>query len=423
MARKLRNADLETRSARGRLPARGKPYWMRLDEGLHLGYRRLRGGSGPWLVRRYVGGKYVVKKMATADDFSDTNGADVLTFDQAQARAREFRDQAANGKHRPLTVADAVSDYFVFLEAKGKSTFDARYRANAFILPRFGNVEINTLEASQLRSWLTGLAKAPPRLRTKKGAKQKHREIATDDETVRRRRSTANRTLTVLKAALNLAWKEKRKQVPSNTEWSCVEPFENVDAARARYLKIPEVRRLVNACDPDFRDLVQAALQTGARYGELTRLTVADFNSDSGTIAITRSKSGKARDIVLTEEGVSFFEQLCAGRASSELIFRSRNGGPWKKSHQRRPMMEACARAKIIPPIGFHGLRHTWASLSVMARVPLLIVARNLGHSDTRMVEKHYGHLEPTYAAEAIRAGAPRFGMVSKTNVRTIVPR
>jgi integrase len=67
-------------------------------------------------------------------------------------------------------------------------------------------------------------------------------------------------------------------------------------------------------------------------------------------------------------------------------------------------------RAKITPAISFHGLRHSWASLAVMAGVPLMIVSKNLGHSDTKMVEKHYGHLAPSYVADAIRAGAPRFG-------------
>jgi hypothetical protein len=42
--------------------------------------------------------------------------------------------------------------------------------------------------------------------------------------------------------------------------------------------------------------------------------------------------------------------------------------------------------------------------------VPLLIVAMNLGQADTRMVEKHYGHLAPSYIVDAIRAGAPRYG-------------
>ena len=81
-------------------------------------------------------------------------------------------------------------------------------------------------------------------------------------------------------------------------------------------------------------------------------------------------------------------------------------------------MAKACERAKIKPPISFHSLRHSWASLAVMAGVPLLVVARNLGHADARMVEKHYGHLAQSYIVDAIRVGAPRFGMVKASKRR-----
>ena len=49
-----------------------------------------------------------------------------------------------------------------------------------------------------------------------------------------------------------------------------------------------------------------------------------------------------------------------------------------------------------------------------MNGAPLMVVAKNLGHTDTRMVEKHYGHLAPSFVADAIRAAAPRFGPVSR---------
>jgi integrase len=154
--------------------------------------------------------------------------------------------------------------------------------------------------------------------------------------------------------------------------------------------------------------LVQAALETGCRYSELTRLEVHDFNHDAGSIAIRKSKSGKPRHVILTPEGAEFFRQHCAGRGGNEIMFRH-DDARWNKSEQSRPMKEACEHAKITPRVSFHILRHTWASLAVMAGVPLLVVAKNLGHTDTRMVEKHYGHLAPSYIADAIRAGAPRF--------------
>jgi hypothetical protein len=52
-----------------------------------------------------------------------------------------------------------------------------------------------------------------------------------------------------------------------------------------------------------------------------------------------------------------------------------------------------------------------------MNGVPLIVIAKNLGHRDTRMVEHHYGHLAPSYVAEAIHAGAPRFGIATPTSV------
>jgi integrase len=214
--------------------------------------------------------------------------------------------------------------------------------------------------------------------------------------------------LITLKAALNRAFREGK--VSSNAEWSRVEKFDNVDTARIRYLSVAEAKRLINACDPDFRLLVQAALETGCRLGELVALQVHDFNPDTGTLAIRQSKSGKSRHVVLTEEGSAFFRQLCAGRPGSAIMLLRADGQPWGRAQQSPLMAAACQRAKVAPAINFHGLRHTWASLAVMAKVPLLVVAKNLGHRDTRMVEMHYGHLAEDYVTKAIRAGAPRFG-------------
>lgn len=422
MSRSVRDATLETRTARSRLEPSGKPYYRGLEPGLHLGYRKSASGAGKWVARHYLGrGAYEVETIAVADDFSDADGVAILSFRQAQELARERmvkRAHAAAGKTGPLTVRDVVADYLEWLEGARKSAMDARKRAEAFILPDLGAIEVGALTAERLHRWHVGLTKTAPRLRTKAGAEQQHREVEDDDEYRRRRRSTANRTLTVLKAALNRAWKAGK--VSSDAAWRRVEPFESVDAARMRYLSVAEAKRLVNAAEPAFRNLVQAGLQTGARYGELARLDVQDFNADAGTIAVRTSKSGKARHVVLTDEGAAFFQALAAGRAGSAPLLPRADSGRWGASHQNRPMVDACERAKISPPISFHGLRHTWASHAVMNGVPLMVVARNLGHADTRMVEKHYGHLAPSFVADAIRANAPRFGAVVAGNVTVI---
>src|SRR5690349_24635341 len=88
LARTVRDASLDSRSARARLKVRAKPYYRSLDPGLHLGYRRSANG-GSWLVRIYLGKQaYRTEKLATADDKADADGAVVLSFSQAQAIAR-----------------------------------------------------------------------------------------------------------------------------------------------------------------------------------------------------------------------------------------------------------------------------------------------------------------------------------------------
>ena len=237
----------------------------------------------------------------------------------------------------------------------------------------------------------------------------------------RKRRSTANHVLTALKAMLNYAWREDR--VANDDAWRRIKPFQGVDMAKVRYLKAAECKRLVNACDTEFRPLVKAALYTGCRYGELTRMSVSDFNPDSGTVTVRETKTGKPRHVILDVEGQGFFEGMTAGRPDDAPIFQRETGGRWGKSHQARPLQDACKRAKIRPAASFHVMRHTYASHLVMNGAPLLVVARNLGHSDTRMVEKHYVHLQESYVADTIRAAAPKFGIVEESNVETLRPR
>ena len=93
--------------------------------------------------------------------------------------------------------------------------------------------------------------------------------------------------------------------------------------------------------------------------------------------------------------------------------------GTRRMEENSRSLPGGCEHAKIDPPADFHSLRHTWASHAVMNGVPLLVVAKNLGHSDTRMVEKHYRHLAPSYIADAIRTGAPRFGFKPEKKITT----
>ena len=434
MARQVRHSALTTKAARERLGTGPKVHWRDLVPGrIALGYRRRKPGPGEWLKRSYLGrnerggGRYKQEVIGLADDFAAANGVNVFDFAQAQSRATDEKKIVG-----PLTVRQAMADYVAFLKSRDKTTSTAEGRINAFILPTLGERLVDALETQEIRDWHKGIADSAPLVRSKKGQPHKRKKVdLTDSEVIRRRKSSANRILTILKAGLNHSYAEGR--VASNNAWDRqkLKPFEGVDAARSRYLSIEEAKRLVNACDPDFRKLVRAALETGARYAELTRLVVSDFNPDASTVYIQRSKSGKTRDIVLSEDGAKFFREVTLGKTGDELIFKNeaRNkrgrarfeGSNWRASEQNRLMQDALKRAKITPPISFHGLRHTWASLAVTNGIPLMIVARNLGHEDTTMVQRHYGHLEKSYIVDAIRAGAPRYGFdETPTNVRKL---
>jgi integrase len=146
-------------------------------------------------------------------------------------------------------------------------------------------------------------------------------------------------------------------------------------------------------------------------------MTVEDFNPDAGTLRVGASKSGRPRHVVLTHEGSNFFSQFAAGKRGGARLFLRANGKAWGKSDQQRSLSVACGAARIDPPANFHGLRHTYASRLAMRGVPLAVIAAQLGHADTRRVEKHYGHLSPGYIADTVRKAFGSLGIVEPSNV------
>lgn len=421
MAKTVRDSRLDTRAARARLAVRGKPYWRAIDPGTHLGYRKGKRG-GKWLVRWYAGDeRYREEMIGAADDGADADGIGVLSFAQAQAQARNRAAALAHAAaglspdRERYTVGEALEAYLKWMDHNRKSAADARNRAAAFILPALGKIPVRRLTTARIRDWLNALASLPPRMRTRPGSPQRYRDTAADPDAARKRKATSNRVLTTLKAALNMAWREGL--VADDSPWRKVKPFPQADAARVRWLTVEESQRLMNASGPALRSLVQAALATGCRHGELARLVAADFNPHAGTVQLRHTKNGHGRHVVLTDEGIDLFKRLTAGAGGGDLLLSPAAGKPWTHNLNQRPLKEACQNARIDPPISFHILRHTYASLAVMAGMPLMVLAQNLGHRDTRMVEKHYGHLAPSYVADAIRATAPRFGLGAPSNV------
>ena len=409
MARTARNSRLQTRTSRLKLPANQK-LWQQIGPGMSLGYRRGK-KSATWYSRIIHDNQAIQQSIGSADDLVDANGVDILTYYQAADAVRALADTSKMGvKPKEYTVADAVVAYLEWYKAHRKGVKQAQNTFNAHILPHFGRTPLASLTTKQINKWFEAL----PTRRAKLRSSTRLSNIKEDIDP-RARKATANRTLSNLKAALNFAW--RNEMVESDMAWRRVKPFRNVDQPRIRYLSIDETRRFINACDPDLRHIAQAALFTGCRYGELAALRVDDYNVDVKSIHIRDSKSGKPRNVPLNDDGIAYFSRIWAGRQSDEPMFTRTDGSPWSKSHQTRPTREACERAAIVPAIGFHILRHTYASQLVMAGAPLEVVSVVLGHSDTRITIRHYAHLAPSYVADVVRHALPTLGVVEKDNV------
>lgn len=428
MARIRRGAEFGTREARRRLRARPEPYWMPIDRGLSLGYRKSAEG-GAWVMRRYDAERREHKeaRIGTADDNRNADGADALDFGQAQRKLLDAaRQQVLRSSGQLYSVADAARDYVDWQRSHRKSAADSKSKLKTYVLPQLGGKLIAALKPADFDAWLAWALK-----RRRKARKAKKKDAAeadaapppapTADELAdrqRRRKATLNRVINTLKACLNHA--HAAGKVPSRDAWSRLKKFRSADSARLRWLTVDEAKRLQNGCAPDLRRLVSAGLFTGCRAGELLAMRAGDFDHRSKTVLIADSKAGKPRRVALTVDGVALFEGLSAGKLESEPIFTRADGSAWYRMAMLRAMSEACTGAKITPPATFHTLRHTFASHLVQQGVPLMFVASALGHSDTRMVEKHYGHLSQSDVADMIRAKLPSFGAPPATKVTSL---
>jgi integrase len=458
MTRTTDDAKITTRADRDRLPPRHEPYWRSIDgKTLSLGYRKGPQG-GVWIARLREDGAYRKLVLGRTDDtLPATVGkgeklgvhetAPVIDFRQAQAKATEWADhklrvtaglEAARSATpaKPYTVADALADYLADYTARGgKALVQTRNAIAAHIAPALGQELVARLTRDKLRRWHRALATAPARLRAAKGKVNLREPYDDADDAQRRRRATANRVLTILKATLNHARREGLVSCPDDA-WASVLPFKEADAPKVRYLTDAETTRLINACAGDFRDLVLAALLTGCRYGELMKLKAGDFDRQAGTLLVQVSKGGKPRHIVLTDEGRAHFGRLAAGSLGADLMLtreaiakQATKQNPavmmrvaWSDADQHRPIKEACAVAKIVPAISFHILRHCYASRLAMRGVSLPVIAAQLGHKDTRMTERHYAHLAPSYVADVVRGAFGSLGVALPTsNVTPIV--
>ncbi len=410
------SVPLDSREKRRKLVARREPYWHKLERHQYLGYRRLNDG-GTWIAKgNDASGKRVLQALGVADDNSPADGVNVLTRDQAKKLAEEWFGKIQNAqivKGSRYTVGTLLDDYLKDRDTAGaKGIPQMRSVIERHIRPQLGHVDVKKLKAIDVERWFDAISQADPLIRTKDGMGSRTID-RNDADAKRKRRATANRIFTVLCAALNYG--KNKRYIHSRDAWDGVKKHKLVDAPKVQFLSAEQCVALLNACPPDFRKLVGAALLTGMRYGELISMKASAFDDRSKTLHIPTSKSGKSRHVVLTHEGAEFFSAIAKSKFPSDNMF-SHEGGredgkAWLPTQQTYWMKEACAAAAL-PMVSFHVLRHTYASLLVVNGTPIAVIRELLGHADSRMTERHYAHLSQNALRDAVQSNLPTFGVL-----------
>lgn len=380
---KLTVRDLSTRDQRKKRAPRDKPYFVDLDRGLAIGYRKGTDGAS-WVVREFKpdashkwGGRYVQRRLGAADDTVPADGVSVLAWSDALAAAQSAERPTVTQPGR-LTVTEAAGDYFA---TRTSTTPHDKVTWTAFIEPKLGNKAVSELTTGDFERWL---AQQVPE---------------TDDkETLRAARATANRRWTVLRAILNSAYRKDPARVPSADAWRRVRPFQRVDRPRTRTLTAAEAQSLLGKLQEPLRALARGALETGLRLGELEALRAADIGPDFVRVRHSKAGLGKSRTVPLTKEGAAFFSKLAADKAPDAAVF-----GHVTRIAVSRQMRAASQAAKLDPPAVFHDLRRSYGSLLLNAGVAADSIQELLGHADLRMTRRAYAHLADASLQKAVR--------------------
>lgn len=206
--------------------------------------------------------------------------------------------------------------------------------------------------------------------------------------------STVNRELNIISAVINVAIREWGIALPVNPVTLIKRPQSN--HSRDRRIDPDEERRLLDALtvkdraeDGTFsgpqntwmRPLVQFALETAMRRGELLALTWDEIELERRVAYLPITKNGEARAVPLSARAVGILRSL--PECITGRVF------PLSADAVKKAFTRACARAGI-QGVLFHTLRHE-ATSRLAEKLPNVIeLAAVTGHKDLRMLQRYY---------------------------------
>lgn len=212
---------------------------------------------------------------------------------------------------------------------------------------------------------------------------------------------TINNQLTILRKTLSIAVKWKELAHVPEIQWLKTQEPE------IEFFGFEEADRLIGSAAPEWRTMIIVAVRTGLRIGELIGLRWEDVDLHTGQLHVRQAvaldrigtpKSGKSRKLPLSREAL---DALKAHRhLRGELVFCADDGRMLRRNQCRRPLWAACRRAGL-RRIGWHVLRHTFASHLAIRGASLQVIQQLLGHATLEMTLR-YAHLTPAAHQEAI---------------------
>lgn len=360
--------NLTKKSERAKLAPRREPYWSRLEIGLYLGFRVLGDGVGTWIARKQEGTKKTYQALGHHDQ-----------YDEARKEALRWSGRVDAGvADKAPTVEAACKHYVAHLRSqKGEaSAADAEGRFKRLVYEKeFGQIVLDKLNTIKVRAWRDGqIAKV---------------DDDEDDDSIRRAKDSANRNLASLKAALNLA--NRDRLIGSDDGWKTVAGFEKVGKRRSVFLNTKQRRALVEECGPGLRELVIGLLLTAIRPGELAGCDVADFDKTNGTLTINKSKTD-ARTVLLSTAAIKHFKAVSKDRIAGAPLVPDAWGKRWTKDAWKKPFKDAAAAAGLPDKTVIYTLRHCAITELIAGGMDSHLVAKIAGTS-TAMIDANYGHL------------------------------
>lgn len=377
----MARAKIDQSGARKKLAVRRAPHWGSVvgEPRVTLGVRVTKAGQY-WIARALPEGS--THRFESFGLVTDEN--DYLT---ACERAREWGRQLLAEIDTSVckTVADACKLYVEDRRrVKGKATArDAELRFQRTVDEHtIGKTKLDKLRQVAIEKWRDALI----------DPKGEHKLS----------KSSANRTLTSLKAALNYACDRRYVSREREQEWASVKPFTNAGQRRTLYLDSKQRRALLDAAEGAVRNLIEAAMRTGARAGELVKLVRRDFNAETTTLRLS-GKTGE-RTITLPPATVAFFKGLAKDKLPGATLLTRDDGKPWAPSDWDELVRAAAEKAKLPRGVCLYTCRHSFITQVLTdGTLDLLSTARYVGTSAT-MIEKHYGQLVAKHIRDRLAA-------------------